>query len=375
MSADATLDASRIDPFVTALSSAVTAFAIYPADHPQAQQALRDLVGGFRRVVEVLDPSRQRAVDEQAGLSLLVLEDDLVVQGRPWHRQSPVARSLCKALNRAGLERLTLTPGLSAVEAEQVIVALASASAPETTRHVTVGRLELLPGEGEGEGTTKVTRIERAADALLTELRQIGPIFEAESERVRMVRVERAVWKLTESALAQERGFLLHASLHGATDAFWRHGIQVALLTLPVARQLGLEGSTLADLMLAAVLHDIGRLEISGTQERRQPELPLWRHTELGAERLAITVGLPPVCALVAYEHHLHWDGRGGFPSPGRRPGLASQIVAVADGYDVAWQACAGLEPRRRRQLAAAGVRQQKGLQPDLVERLLAQLA
>jgi response regulator RpfG family c-di-GMP phosphodiesterase len=62
----------------------------------------------------------------------------------------------------------------------------------------------------------------------------------------------------------------------------------------------------------------------------------MMRHVDLGAQMLCGLDGAPPLAALVAYEHHLRYDGRPSFPALARRraPNLASQLTALADGYD-----------------------------------------
>lgn len=364
---------ASVDAFVTALSAGSTAFAIYPPSHPQARQALRELLLGFREASRILGVSKEDGEDTgNDALTLLVVDEDLVVQGHPWHRESPVARGLCKLFARAEVERVTIAPGVSAIELEQVVLGLAGRRALENTRHVTIGHLDVLPGEEAGDSASAVTSLERAADNLLAALRPLGPISDLEVEQSQTARIDRAAWKLMEATLNQPRAFLLQSSLVEATDAFWRHGIRTGLHTLALAKELGIEGGTLTDIVLAAVLHDLGRLQLSQTGQGEQAT-SLWRHTELGAERLANNNRLPPICALVAYEHHLFWDGTGGYPTPGRRPHLASQIVAVADAYDVVFQAAAGLPPATRRAAAKEGLARQSGLQPDLVAMLIAQ--
>jgi len=37
---------------------------------------------------------------------------------------------------------------------------------------------------------------------------------------------------------------------------------------------------------------------------------------------------------VVAYEHHMHYNGLGGYPSSNRRPTKAAQLVAITDTYD-----------------------------------------
>ena len=59
-------------------------------------------------------------------------------------------------------------------------------------------------------------------------------------------------------------------------------------------------------------------------------------HAEQGSWYLAEMEGALPLTAVVAYEHHLRFDGRQAYPilrSP-RIPNLASRMTSIADAYD-----------------------------------------
>jgi response regulator RpfG family c-di-GMP phosphodiesterase len=104
----------------------------------------------------------------------------------------------------------------------------------------------------------------------------------------------------------------------------------------------------------------------AGTPERRS-------HPVLGAARLAATPGAPPVAILVAYEHHLRFDGVANYPllPEARLPSAAARVVAVADSWDT-------LRSRGRLPAAEAArlLRERAGsyLDPALVETFLALL-
>ena len=119
------------------------------------------------------------------------------------------------------------------------------------------------------------------------------------------------------------------------------HSVNVAVLSLLLGRQLALDEETLAVLVEAAVLHDVGKTRIPlevvkkpGALDKRERKL-MEAHPVLGAELLAETDGLRPLTPLVALEHHRSVVG-GGYPDLGDGvvPHALSQIVSVADIYE-----------------------------------------
>jgi cyclic di-GMP phosphodiesterase len=59
-------------------------------------------------------------------------------------------------------------------------------------------------------------------------------------------------------------------------------------------------------------------------------------HAEVGAWQLAAIEEAPALSVVVAYEHHLRFDGQPTYPllRRPRRPALASQLTALADTFD-----------------------------------------
>jgi response regulator RpfG family c-di-GMP phosphodiesterase len=90
------------------------------------------------------------------------------------------------------------------------------------------------------------------------------------------------------------------------------------------------------------MLHDIGKMSLPpslwakrGRYSEREWEV-IKQHPELGAAQLCGLKGVPPLAVLVAYEHHMRWDGKESYPVPSkpRIPNLASQLTAIANTYD-----------------------------------------
>jgi diguanylate cyclase (GGDEF)-like protein len=113
----------------------------------------------------------------------------------------------------------------------------------------------------------------------------------------------------------------------------------VAKLSVPIGERVGLIPSELAELELAAALHDIGKLAIPDTILRKDEELTeeewafVRQHTIIGQRILAAAPALRGIGAIVRSSHE-HWDGSG-YPDglAGEAIPLGARIIAVADAY------------------------------------------
>lgn len=116
------------------------------------------------------------------------------------------------------------------------------------------------------------------------------------------------------------------------------HSVNVALLSLLLARQIGLDQPTTAALVEAALLHDIGKVRVPVELVTKQGALGKWErslmeaHTTFGAGILVGIEGLRSLTPVVALEHHRSVKGAG-YPDIGEGvvPHVMSQIVSVAD--------------------------------------------
>ncbi|MDP2156840.1 MAG: HD domain-containing protein [Nitrospirota bacterium] len=129
--------------------------------------------------------------------------------------------------------------------------------------------------------------------------------------------------------------------LQSDNDDLYVHSANVALLSIFQAEYLGLGNALLHDIGLAALLHDAGKTMLPKSIAERQYSLNAadWevirRHTLYGAALLSSLSNIPDVAIVVAYEHHMKYDGTG-YPETRRRAKkqhLISQIVAIADFY------------------------------------------
>ena len=138
------------------------------------------------------------------------------------------------------------------------------------------------------------------------------------------------------------------------------HSVNVSLLVLAQARGFGFEGPLLHAIGVAALLHDVGKLRVPLDVLNKAGKLSgdEWQtmasHAELGAWELGALANSAPLSILVAYEHHLRYDGEPNYPAVrvARTPTLASQLTAIADVYD----AICTVRPYRRALSQAAAL-------------------
>lgn len=134
---------------------------------------------------------------------------------------------------------------------------------------------------------------------------------------------------------------LLLSTLHEKSADTQEHSGRMAEHCRWIAEQLGLSDELLNDLLLLAMLHDIGKVAISHeilnkpgplTDEER---LIINKHPEIGYR---ITRTVPELLQVSDYilAHHERWDG-GGYPKglKGEEIPIASRIIAVVDTFDV----------------------------------------
>jgi response regulator RpfG family c-di-GMP phosphodiesterase len=155
-------------------------------------------------------------------------------------------------------------------------------------------------------------------------------------------RLEELVWHFAETMARSSDALLALAAGEGRHGAVFPHSLTVALLVLGHARRLGIQAPALQEIGLGALLHDIGKLHLPPHLVEAHGRLgdedwgELRRHPEVGAAAIVAVPAAGPEAVLIAFEHHLRFDGRPNFPplTRPRRPGLGAQITAVSDSWD-----------------------------------------
>lgn len=118
------------------------------------------------------------------------------------------------------------------------------------------------------------------------------------------------------------------------------HSLNVTVLSLMLAREMGMSRESVVQLGIGAVFHDIGKMDIPDRVLLKQDALTraetalLQEHVKHGVN-IGRKIGLPPEILLVIAQHHEAVDGSG-YPNQlkGEQIGLLAKIVQVANTYD-----------------------------------------
>jgi HD-GYP domain-containing protein (c-di-GMP phosphodiesterase class II) len=326
-----------VERLIAQIAGALTTHSLYPATHPAVAGTLAQLRDG---VVAACDERRQDS------LTFIRLDDEIVVDGRPLRTGALYLQPFIRALRRSDVARLTLARDLGLEECRALVDALATGRRPESTPHVVVGQVEIPGFPGASAEAREAAGASAGSGHPLTDAHvEIARDLFARVRREAVVSldpVEELVWGLADAVARSTQAVLPTVPLKSHDEYTFVHSVNVSLLVLAQARGFGFDGALLHSMGVAALLHDVGKLRVPLDVLNKAGKLSgdEWQvmasHAELGAWELGALATSAPLSILVAYEHHLRYDGEPNYPAVrvARTPTLASQLTAIADVYD-----------------------------------------
>lgn len=203
--------------------------------------------------------------------------------------------------------------------------------------------------------TTRMTALNAGAMDFLT--KPVNPLeFRARVQNIvsltdaRSKLADKAEWLRTEvEKTVRELREREHEIIHRLTLAAGykdaetaRHTLRVAAYSAAIAEAYGMSEDDCQDLLLAAPMHDIGKVAIPDAVLLKQGKLTetefrqMQRHAEVGSNILAQSrSSLLQLAADIAASHHERWDGQG-YPNrlAGKAIPISGRIVCIADNFD-----------------------------------------
>ena len=162
--------------------------------------------------------------------------------------------------------------------------------------------------------------------------------------RVKLKKIKRAIQLMVDCILTDESYLMGFTAARNFEDYSYFHPVNVSILSILLGKRVGLGRQYLRALAIAALFHDIGKIDIpvgilnkqAGFTEKEQALLK--RHPVDGVRVLLRSFGLSEtviLSMLVSFEHHMKLD-LSGYPASSaiRKVNLFSRIVSIADGYD-----------------------------------------
>lgn len=118
------------------------------------------------------------------------------------------------------------------------------------------------------------------------------------------------------------------------------HCYRVSIYAAKIASYMHFNSDQIEDVRSAALLHDLGKLEISRNLLHKAARLTdkeyqnIKSHVEKGAQILKPVDGPLQRIIPIILGHHEHYDGSGYYESQGEGIPIESRVLAVADVYD-----------------------------------------
>jgi putative nucleotidyltransferase with HDIG domain len=118
------------------------------------------------------------------------------------------------------------------------------------------------------------------------------------------------------------------------------HSYRVSVYATSIAAEMRLPEEQIEDIRAAALLHDIGKLEVSRDILYKAARLDdeemqeMRTHVEKGVRLLSPVGGSLRRVLPIILAHHDRFDGSGYHPSKGEEIPLEARIITVADAYD-----------------------------------------
>jgi len=145
---------------------------------------------------------------------------------------------------------------------------------------------------------------------------------------------------IVEDILPEVHKILYKSQLKVYGDYYYAHGINVAMLSAVLAHKMKLNIQQINDITLAAMLHDIGKIQLPDVVIKKNSpttsEVKLLQlHTRLGYNIIKKDLGLSENIAQVALQHHEKSDGSGyPFGISGDFISIESHVVSICNIYD-----------------------------------------
>ena len=329
-------------PLLKGLASLRKLTGMYPPGHPAITQKLGELDSVVQRLLRQSDVVR---ID--------IIHGDAHLDGLSFRHDSDANARIIHELAALGIDSIHIRRGISPDELQALSTFLwelkDTAGGPPLThqlasrgiRHVSLARLIALDTRWRAEQWADAPKdiydpaYAESLDLMHETFEQVQEGRELKLATIRHI-VELLVQKVAGSsaALAQILAVKLYENLT------YCHSVNVATLSLLIAKQIGFDAATTAAIGEAALLHDIGKTRIPlevirkpGALDKRERAL-MESHTTYGAEILVEVDGLRPLTPTVALEHHRSVKGSG-YPELGDQvPHFMSQLVSVADIYE-----------------------------------------
>jgi HD-GYP domain-containing protein (c-di-GMP phosphodiesterase class II) len=197
----------------------------------------------------------------------------------------------------------------------------------------------------EAEQVTKRERCKKAFFKAITVTKAVMAQAHL-GKRLELRHAKRVMQNMVDLMMDEEFTLLGLTTIKAHDSYTFYHSVNVSIYSLALGKRVGMNRVQLADLGVAALFHDLGKIKVP-LEILRKPSAftpqewdVMRRHPENGVKELVKMRGLSGLAfksMVASFEHHLNYNqSRGGYPKLREtyRPHVIGRIVAIADCFD-----------------------------------------
>ena len=296
----------RLYDFLRRMVAAASNASLYSAEHTQVKDLCTQALGNLAE-----------AMGSDADVSLMVIDNQLIHNGSPLEDRLYVSR-FAQLLKARGIGNIRVARDIKLEEMMDFVVNLSGKGDGQGARssaNLRVGTIEVRQDQSDARGIPidKVREGNGLSEISDDEITKLMEIYEEvrNHKKLRVVGIHEIVGRLVDSLKREAIPFIALAPLRRMDTYTFTHSINVCILNLAQAMSLGIEGQSLHDIGIAAMLHDIGKLFIPaevinkpGALDEAEWDL-IKQHPTKGAQYLLDSSGIPRLAVITAFEHHL----------------------------------------------------------------------
>ena len=323
------------EDLVRRIGAAVRAAELYAPSHPLVQ-----------RTAAGLHAALLPAFDGSPAVIIGFLEDDVVVNDFRLQRGSATLAGLLRDIRDRKIEKITFGRGVEISEVRALMDELADRISrtgvgdrltARGIRRIQVGKVAI---EEEDDSEVGLAAAKEVYSKAVTGAETIWGAVKA-GEQPDPADARGIIDSLSRLVYQDRTSLLALTALKRYDNYTFTHMVNVAALSMAMARSLDLEGPMLREFGFAALMHDIGKvktpLEILNKPDKLTTEefTIMKLHVVEGAHILRRTPETPALAPVVAFEHHLKQD-LSGYPENigSRKLNLCTMVVSVVDVFD-----------------------------------------
>ncbi len=329
------MEQKKAEELIRRLAAALRSTELYSAAHPLVQ-----------RGIDAFTSAAQDGLTVTPSVVIGFIGDEVVVDGTRLPKGTASLIGFARDLRDRGIEKITLTRGLSRVEVGSLVAAFTEKGSPvplperlitRGVRNVTLGRIVVDDVSDDQAGIAAARRVYSTAVETAENLWNAAKAGDQPDPGAARKIIDGLARLVT-----QDRTSLMALTALKKYDNYtFTHMVNVSALAMAQARALNIDGPLLREFGFAALMHDIGKVRTPLEVLNKPGKLTgeefdiMKRHVVDGAHILRRTPEMPALAPIVAFEHHLKQD-LSGYPEKigSRKLNLCTMIVSIADVFD-----------------------------------------